>query len=126
MKKLLAMTAFILVLAWVLAGMPEVAGAQSPLLPMKQLELSIWPEYDKPQVLVIYNGVLENNTGGPFAGEIRYRLPQGAQVNMVCELEKGMLCQPYDTVKRDDGTLEVVWKPSRTLQPGETFPVMFE
>ncbi|TDA68568.1 MAG: hypothetical protein D9V47_07350 [Clostridia bacterium] len=126
MKKLRVMVGIILVLAGLLAGVPEVAGAQAPLLPMKQLDVSIWPEYDKPQVLVVYNGLLENNTGQPFTGEVRYRLPQGAQVNMVCELEKGMLCQPYDTVKRDDGTLEVVWKPSRTLQPGETFPVMFE
>lgn len=114
----------IVLLFFVLALAGPVLG-QEALLPMQQLEVGVWPEYDKPQVLVIYNGLLVNNTGEPFAGEVRYRLPQGAQVNMVCELEKGMVCQPYDTVKGENG-IEVVWRPSRELQPGETFPVMFE
>lgn len=112
---------FVLVLAF--SSVAQAAEQQN--LPMQQLDLSIWPEYDRPQVLVIYNGVLQNNTGKPFQGEIRYNLPQGAEVNMVCELEKGMLCQPYNIVQTEGGQ-QVVWRPSRAIQPGETFPVMFE
>lgn len=121
LKKVISLLIFWL---WLGVGVGS-ALAQENVLPMQQLQVSVWPEYDRPQVLVIYNGVLVNNTGEPFQGEIRYRLPQGAQVNMVCELEKGMVYQPYDTPRGENG-VEVVWRPSRVLQPGETFPVMFE
>ncbi|GAW93735.1 hypothetical protein [Calderihabitans maritimus] len=101
------------------------AVAEEKTLTMKQLYYSIWPEYDKPQVLVIYTGTFVNNTGQPFSGELEYNIPKGAQINMVCETEKGMLCQRYITKDMGDYT-KVIWKPSRTIQPGEEFPVMFE
>jgi len=44
---------------------------------------------------------------------------------MLCETEKGMLCQRY--IVEDAGKYSrVVWRPSRTIAPGEEFPVMFE
>ncbi len=92
---------------------------------MKQLRYSIWPEYDKSDVLIIYSGKFVNDTGKPFNGKLAYYIPKGAKINMLCETEKGMLCQRY--IVEDAGEYSrVVWRPSRTIAPGEEFPVMFE
>ena len=92
---------------------------------MKQLRYSIWPEYDKSDVLIIYSGKFVNDTGKPFNGKLAYYIPKGSKINMLCETEKGMLCQRY--IVEDAGKYSrVVWRPSRTIAPGEEFPVMFE
>ncbi|MHB1125816.1 MAG: hypothetical protein ACYC2T_02510 [Bacillota bacterium] len=114
---------FIVTLLTGIMALPALAEEES--LPMKQLNYSIWPEYDTNDVLVIYSGNLVNNTGKPFSGLITYRMPKGARVNMVCELEKGMVCQKFEIKSQADYD-EVVWRTSRTIQPGEEFPVMFE
>lgn len=92
---------------------------------MKQLIYSIWPEYDKSDVLIIYSGKFVNDTGKPFNEKLAFYIPKGAKINMLCETEKGMLCQRY--IVEDAGKYSrVVWRPSRTIAPGEEFPVMFE
>ncbi|MHB1421050.1 MAG: hypothetical protein ACYCX4_15970 [Bacillota bacterium] len=117
-------TLFIITLLMGLMALPALAEEES--LPMKQLNYSVWPEYDTSDVLVIYSGNLVNNTGKPFSGQITYRMPKEATVNMVCELEKGMECQKFEIIKSQPDYDEVVWRVSRTIQPGEEFPVMFE
>lgn len=92
---------------------------------MQQLKYSLWPEYDKSDVLVIYSGTFVNDTGKPFSGKLAYYMPKGANINMLCETEKGMLCQRY--IVEDAGKYsKVIWRPSRTISPGEEFPIMFE
>lgn len=94
---------------------------------MKELYYSIWPEYDKsPEVLVIYTGTFVNDTGKTFDGELRYKIPKNADINMVCETENGMLCQRYIVEKDNPDYDVIVWKPSHPIEPGAEFPVMME
>ncbi|MGA1847147.1 hypothetical protein [Deferribacter abyssi] len=110
-----------LILIFVLSSVSAFAKSMS----MKQLYYSIWPEYDKPSVLVIYSGTFINDTGNPFNGELTYYAPKGAKINMVCETENGMLCLRY--IVEDMGDyIKITWRPSRVVNPGEEFPVMFE
>ncbi|KAA0257150.1 hypothetical protein FHQ18_11315 [Deferribacter autotrophicus] len=101
------------------------ASAFAETMTMKQLYYSIWPEYDKPSVLVIYSGKFINDTGKPFNDELIYYAPKGAKINMLCETENGMLCLRYLVEDMGD-YIKITWKPSRTINPGEEFPVMFE
>ncbi len=125
-QKLLAFTVVAVVLL-MLVSVTSPAMAEEKTMTMKQLYYSIWPEYDKsPEVLVIYSGTFVNDTGEPFQGELRYKIPKNADINMVCETEKGMLCQRY-ILKKDNPDYDViVWKPSHPVEPGAEFPIMME
>jgi len=91
----------------------------------EQLYVDVWPEYNQNNVLVSYNGVLVNNTDRPFQDELCYYIPSGAQISMVCETERGMVSQKYE-VRPGDGYDIIAWRPSRAINPGESFPVMME
>ncbi len=62
----------ILLAAFVL---PATGSAQAPLK-LSSLEINIWPEYDKPSVLVIYNISLPSNVNPPV--NISLRIPASA------------------------------------------------
>jgi len=119
----------ILAIAVLFTIIPAVnpAGAAENNLTMKELHYSIWPEYDKsPDVLVIYSGTFINDTDAPFDGDLRYKIPKNADINMVCETEKGMLCQRYIIDKDNPDYDVIVWKPSHPIDPGAEFPIMME
>jgi hypothetical protein len=59
MRKLVFL--FFMILAMLL---PSVAGAQNPIT-LDTLQISIWPEYDKPTVLIIYQMTLSDTTSYP-------------------------------------------------------------
>ncbi|MDN5348063.1 MAG: hypothetical protein PWP65_1627 [Clostridia bacterium] len=115
----------LLVLAALLVITPPVQAAEESLT-ITDLQSAIWPEYDEPRVLVLHNGTLVNTGREPFQSEIRYFMPKGATVNMVCETEKGMVCRPYEIDQSNPDFDVVSWKPSRSIQPGESFPAMYE
>ncbi|WP_366923584.1 hypothetical protein MFMK1_000487 [Metallumcola ferriviriculae] len=124
-QKLLMVTLVFALMLTLIPTMP--AFAEGETMTMKQLYYSVWPEYDKaPDVLVIYSGVFVNDTGAPFQGELRYKVPKNANINMVCETEKGMLCQKYVVDKDNPDYDVIVWKPSHPVEPGAEFPVMME
>jgi len=77
-------------------------------------------------VLVIYSGTFINDTDAPFDGDLRYKIPKNADINMVCETEKGMLCQRYIIDKDNPDYDVIVWKPSHPIDPGAEFPIMME
>jgi hypothetical protein len=60
-----------LVLAFLL--LPGFAGAASDAPRLQSLQIEIWPEYDRPAVLVIMKGELAGEVGLP--GTVRLRLP---------------------------------------------------
>ncbi|MBZ4686642.1 MAG: hypothetical protein PWQ96_1966 [Clostridia bacterium] len=125
-KKLMLVTLVISILMTLIPVIPAFAEGEKTLT-MKQLKYSIWPEYDRfPDVLVIYTGTFVNDTGEPFAGKLRYKIPKDADINMVCETENGMLCQRYIVEKDNPDYDVIVWKPSHPIQPGDEFPVMME
>lgn len=65
MRKLVPLLVMILVLL-----LPSVAWAQNPIT-LDKLQISIWPEYDKPSVLVIYQVTLSATTSYPATLSIR-------------------------------------------------------
>ncbi len=101
MKRLLLILAFASVL---LAG-PVQAQEEAPTL--AKLEVSLWPEYDRPEVLVIYRGELDADVSLPVLLEIAVpaRVGQPTAVAYVDEVGQ-RLNQPYST--RVEGDLLIV------------------
>lgn len=100
MKRLLLTLAFALVL---LAG--AALAQEAPTL--ASLDLSFWPEYDRPEVLVIYRGELDADASLPVQLEIAVpaRVGQPTAVAYVDEMGQ-RLNQPYTT--RVEGDLLIV------------------
>lgn len=64
------MKRFVLTLAITLTVLAGFAQAQEPPS-LSTLEIALWPEYDRPEVLVIYRGLFEEGTSLPVPVEIR-------------------------------------------------------
>jgi hypothetical protein len=65
---------WLFLLLGVLCFWPDpVARAQSSAISFKNLLVEIWPEYDRPEVLVIYRGELSPTTSLP--AQLTFRLP---------------------------------------------------
>lgn len=100
-------------------------------LVLADLNVSIWPEYDKSETLVIYSGVLRNDSRENFMGRLKFFVPSRSEMllgkaEMVCETEVGMKCIQYDIREMEDGFGELTWTPTTTIGPGKTFPFMLE
>ena len=99
MKRLL----LILVLCWVaLAGL--VQAQESPTL--ASLEISVWPEYDRPEVLVIYRGELDADVSLPALVEIAVPARVGQPTAMAYVDDLGQrLNQQYTTRVEGDSLI---------------------
>lgn len=71
--KLLQAAALLLILFWVMGG---AAAAQTPIT-LKSLEIEMWPEFDRPETLVIYRAELASTVTLP--AEVTFRLPATAE-----------------------------------------------
>ncbi len=58
--------------------------AQSPVTDLDQLTVDIWPDYDRPQVLVLITGSLQPDT--PLPATITIPYPSGADLNAVARI----------------------------------------
>ncbi len=66
----------------------QTAQAGDAEIRISQMEIDIWPEYDDPRVLVIYQGELESDVEVP--SEFLLLIPRGAQIHMAGALgERG-------------------------------------
>ncbi|MHB1004290.1 MAG: zinc ribbon domain-containing protein [Chloroflexota bacterium] len=61
------------------------AFAADPGLHYKSLAVSIWPEYDEPNIFVNILGELAGEVALPAA--VRFAVPAGAQVSYACEID---------------------------------------
>lgn len=104
----------------------NVAMAAPVKMSMKDGYLLVLPEYDSNNVIVNFAGNFVNDTGADFNGEIWYYTPKDAQISMVCETENGMICVKYDASTVEGDYRIIKYKPTRTIKPGEQFPIMFE
>jgi hypothetical protein len=87
----------LLILCFCLALIAVPVRAQQ-LPTLSSLEISLWPEYDRPSVLVIYRG--EFAAGTPLPVPVEFRIPASAgQPHAVAYVDKGgqRLNQPYTT-----------------------------
>lgn len=76
--------------------------AQAAELKATQMKVSVWPEYDDPRVLVIYQGDLDPSVQLPV--DVTYNIPKGAEIGMACEVDSGggHACKPYTLVDKGD------------------------
>lgn len=106
---------------------PKVLALDAGSLKAANYELTIKPEYDNTQVLVINEAWLTNTSATPYQGWIGFRVPKGAQLQMVCEVrpDGGHACQPYRTEDKGD-YLEIIWKNTRPISQVDRFPIYVE
>lgn len=109
------------------AGTQTTAGAGG--IRVQSMDLSLRPEYDTSDALIIYDFTLTNGGSAAYDGEVRFHVPAGAtnQVH-VCEQVNGnkhAICRPYTTTNEgDESTL--TWTPSKPIGAGATYPVYIE
>ena len=96
MRKWLAL----LILGCTLA-LPSRAASQEPLR-LASLEVKLWPEYDRPSMLVIYDFQLPEGTTLP--AQVSLRVPADAEVNAVAALQNGeFVNSDYDISDAEGG-----------------------
>lgn len=88
-----------LILVLGLLVVPSVAAAQSDLA-FEEVTIQLWPEYDRPEVLVMYSLTFPAETMLP--GEVQVLVPANAALNAVAKVSgDSMLTVPYDTPSRE-------------------------
>lgn len=92
---------FLLVLSLLL--MPTLAHAQSNIT-IKELDIQLWPEHDRPDMLVMYTFSLSEEVSLP--ANIKIRIPANAELNAVAKDEGEVpINVPYDTSLQNDDWL---------------------
>jgi ribosomal protein L32 len=67
------------------------------------MKISLWPEYDDPRILVLYEGEFADGSG--FPQQVAFPAPLGSDIGQVCALTKPAnehLCQLYETTTEGD------------------------
>jgi hypothetical protein len=103
-----------LVLLLVVLFLPALPAQAQAELSLPSVDVSIWPEYDQPAVLVIYHIQLAPETSLPAT--LLLKIPAEAQINAVAVLDQvnGLLNAPYD--RSVDGDLATLTITVNTLQ----------
>lgn len=101
--------------------MPVAATSQEALetreAPWERLEVSLWPEYDRPSVLVIYRITLP--ASAPLPASVQVRIPASAgQPNAVADAEPAgdLVVAPYEREVQGDWALLTISARNRRLQ----------
>ena len=90
---------FLLVLTISLLLFPALVLAQNTAS-FAKVDIELWPEYDTPEMLVMYSFVLSDDT--PLPAEIKLSIPENAKLNAVAKLSNGEMLQvPYDPLIPD-------------------------
>jgi hypothetical protein len=92
--------------------------AQSPA-PLEMLNIALWPEYDRPEVLVIYRGQIVADV--PLPAQVSFNLPAGVEtlnaVAYVDEAQGNLLNLPdYEIIEGADGNVLSFATPSHQFQ----------
>ena len=77
-------TLFLLCVIVVLTHL-ATALAQNPVTVIDTLGIEIWPDYDRPSVLVLLTGTLPEDT--PLPASVTLPLPEGARINAVARID---------------------------------------
>ncbi|MGD2207280.1 MAG: zinc ribbon domain-containing protein [Anaerolineae bacterium] len=79
---------------------------------LSSVEIALWPEYDRPEMLVIYSGLFASDSSLPSPVEIRIPASVGQPAAVAYIGEGGQLLnQPYDTRAEGD-SLVISFEPS--------------
>src|SRR5660397_288473 len=90
---------------WTMVFLPapaRAAGEGLTEVSATQMKVSVWPEYDDPRVLVIYQGDLDSAVSLP--ARVEFNFPKGAEIGMACEVNPsgGHACKPYQLTDHGD------------------------
>ncbi len=103
----------------------KTAFAETAKLEVIKLDINVMPEYDTPDILIIYSVDLKNTSDQPYSGEFVWNLSKGSKKYTVVDRSKGdNHVEP--TVKHGEINDQIIWKFTSPLQPGETKPVQIE
>jgi hypothetical protein len=85
-----------------LTWLPTAYGQAGDDLTIGRMKIAIWPEYDDPGVLVIYDGRFADSSRFPL--KTSFFLPKDAVISDACSLSpRGQhFCQLYETVSRGE------------------------
>jgi len=85
-----------------LAWLPTAYGQAGDDLTIGRMKIAIWPEYDDPGVLVIYDGRFADASRFPL--KTGFFIPKDAVISDACSLSpRGQhFCQLYETVNRGE------------------------
>ncbi len=77
-------------------------GAATKNLSIGRMRVSIWPEYDEPSILAIYDGKFEEGADYPI--KTSFFVPKGSVISDACSLSYGgqHFCQLYKTINRGE------------------------
>lgn len=94
-----------IMILWVVVASPAPAHAAEDgavEASATDMDISVWPEYDDPRVLVIYQGNLDPGVTLPV--EVEFNFPKGAEIGMACEVNPsgGHACKPYQLTDHGD------------------------
>jgi len=77
-----------LLIVILMLALPSLAAAQGEVH-LATLEVKLWPEFDTPDMLVIYDFTLTDST--PLPARVTFQIPVGVQVLAVASMENGSL-----------------------------------
>lgn len=105
----------------------SLGSAAAPALWFDRNTISVKPEYDRGNRLIVDEGTLTNRSTEPYSGKISFYAPKGADIQMACEIAANgdHNCQFYQVEDKGDHII-VSWQLARPLQPGGRLPVYFE
>ncbi len=128
-----------LILVAVVLPAPAVAeqaviGPTAGPLTLDSLDVSVEPEYDSTDVLVVYEASFLNRGSTPYDGDILFHVPKGVSpagpTNEVhiCQVEGSNLhsfCAPYRTDQGND-FLTFTWKARQPIPVNGKYPIYIE
>jgi hypothetical protein len=108
----------VLVLVSLLFGLPAVPAVQAQsTVEFDSVQVDLWPEYDRPEVLVIYRITLSAGTSLPAQVSLRIPVAAGQPYNVANQDVDGMLyLLDYDLVLEGDWLRVNFTTPTPTLQ----------
>jgi len=106
---------FVFSILLVLFSFPLPASAQGEIM-LESVNVQLWPEFDQPDMLVIYDLRVTQDTALPQ--ELKVRVPADAEVIAVAyEQDGGLFNVPYDEAEVEAGWKQV----SLTLETATTY-----
>ncbi|MDA8210308.1 MAG: hypothetical protein M0021_00270 [Clostridia bacterium] len=123
-KKVIKVLAILLGL--VLAYTTPVYAENSGPFKISTLDISVMPEYDTSEVLILYSINYVNTSGQPYNGEVRFPAPKGTTSNIVKETATTNDNHLAVRVEDKGDYAEFFWKPSQAIQPNASYPIHLE
>ncbi len=102
------------VLSSLLLILGTLGGAQQIPVVIERLEISLWPEYDDPRLLVIYRGELAEDPTSPLA----FTIPSTAQIHAVAHVGPAgtLLADDWQLLPSDSNQIVLFTPGSRRFQ----------